>query len=287
MEAAIIAPRCMRVPIGPEADGLEAPIIDETSRANGSRWGGVQVYRRAEADTVTATKPKFGLFDLRLEDLMGLAYATERLLRDARALEAVMGQGFSEEFAFKVDDEIVRGSGVGECLGILNADATVSVSKETGQSAATLVFENVVKMWARLHARARRGAVWYYNQDVEPQLLTLNLALGTAGQPVYLPPGGLRDDPFGTLFGRPMVPIEQAATLGTVGDLILMDPGQYVLIDKGGIEAADSMHVRFIYNERAFRWVYRINGRPKWHSAITPYKGSNTQSAYVTLATRA
>lgn len=283
----VLAPRCRRIPIGSNSDGLEAPIIDQTSRAAGSRFGGVQVYRRAEADTVAATKPKFGLFDLRLEDLMGLAYATERLLRDATSLEAVLTQAFAEEFAFTVDNEIIRGDGVGECLGILNAPATVSVAKETGQTAATVVKENIDKMWSRMWARARAGAVWLINQDVEPQLDDLSMGVGTGGLPVYMPPGGLNDTPYSRLKGRPVLPVEQCATLGTVGDIILVNLDEYILIEKGGIEPAESIHVRFIYNERTFRWVYRINGRPKWHSALTPAQGSNTLSPYVTLATRA
>jgi hypothetical protein len=57
--------------------------LDETSRATGSRWGGIQVYRAAEADSATAKKPQLGRWECRLEDIIGLAYITERLLRDA------------------------------------------------------------------------------------------------------------------------------------------------------------------------------------------------------------
>lgn len=283
---AVLAPRCQRIQIGEGADSIEAPVIDQTSRANGSRWGGVQVYRRAEADTVTATKPKFGEWELRLEDLMAICYATERSLRDALSLGRIMQQAFAEEFAFKVDDEIVRGTGAGECLGVLNAPATVQVSKETGQTAATVVFENIVKMWARLNPRSRANAVWFYNQDAEPQLYALNLAVGTGGLPVFMPPNGLAGSPLATLMGRPMVPIEQAETLGTAGDLMLLDLSQYVLIEKGGIQSAESMHVRFVYAERAFRWMYSINGKPKAKAPLTPFKGTNTQSAFITLQTR-
>lgn len=284
MDATSLAGRCRRIPIGPGADGLEAPIIDETSRATGSRWGGVQVYRRGEADTVTASKPRLGLFDLRLEDLMGLAYATDRLLRDATALEAVLSTAFTEEFAWKIDNEIIRGTGVGEGLGVLNADALVSVDKETGQQAATVVPENIVKMYARIPQRYLGGAFWAMNQDVLPQLLTMGIQVGVGGSLVFM--GDIKGQPGMSLLGLPIVRIEQASTLGTVGDLMLLNLNEYILIEQGGIDAQQSMHVRFIYNERAFRWVYRINGRPKWHSALTPANGSSTVSPYVALATR-
>jgi HK97 family phage major capsid protein len=285
----MMASMCTHIPIGDGADSLEAPIIDETSRANGSRWGGVRVYRRAEADTVAASKPKFGEWEVRLEDLMGICYVTDRNLRDAVSLGAILEQSFAEEFAFKVDDECYRGSGVGEMLGMLNAPALVSVAKEAGQTPASVVFENIVKMWSRMPAFLRSRAIWCINQDVEPALFTMSLSVGTGGVPVYLPANGLSGAPYGTLLGRPVMPMEQAETLGTVGDICFCAPSEFVIIEKGGIQADQSIHVRFIYGERTFRWIYPINGRPKWKSAVTPYKGgaSNTRSPYVVLATRA
>jgi hypothetical protein len=87
--------------------------------------------------------------------------------------------------------------------------------------------------------------------------------------------------------GRPVIPIEQAEALGTVGDIILADLSDYMLIEKGGIEPAESMHVRFLYAENTFRWMYRVSGTPMTHVAVTPYKGNNSVSPYVVLATRA
>ena len=284
METAQLAPRCDQFPVSDGNDGIEAPYIDETSRATGSRWGGVQVYRRAEAATVTASKPKLGMFDLRLEDLMGIAYATDRSLRDAAQLEAVFTKAFASEFAFKIDDELIRGSGAGETLGVLNSPALVTVAKESGQAAKSITVRNISDMWARMPARLRGNAVWMYNQDCEPALDELALPVGTAAlEPrfvAYGPDGVLR------IKGRPAFALEQCETLGTVGDFMLVNWDEVALIQKG-IESAQSMHLLFLYNERAFRWVYPIIAKPKWKSALTPFKGSATQSPYIALATRA
>jgi HK97 family phage major capsid protein len=112
------------------------------------------------------------------------------------------------------------------------------------------------------------------------------MAVGTGGAPVFMPPGGLSGAPYGTLMGRPVIPVEYCATVGTEGDIILADLSQYLMIDKGGINAASSMHVRFIYDEMAYRFIYRVDGQPIWNSALTPKNGSNTLSPFVTLATR-
>lgn len=276
-----------RRPIGANANGMSINLIDETSRVDGSRWGGVQAYWSSEAGSLTASRPKYAKLKLDLGKLIGLYYATDEELADVSNLEANVTRAFAEEFGFKVDDAIVRGTGAGMPLGWLNAGATVSVSKETGQAAATILGENVKKMYARMHAPSVGRAVWFINQDCWPQIFELHQVIGTGGVPLFVPAGGISGAPFGTLLGRPIQPIEQASTLGTVGDINFVDLSQYLSIEKGGITPASSIHVAFTTDEQAFRWTLRTNGRPKRDTALTPFKGSNTQSAFITLATRA
>lgn len=280
-ETGILASKVKKIPISTNANGMKINAIDEDSRANGSRWGGVQTYWEGEADEITASKPKFRQMELSLKKLTGLCYATDELLQDAAALEAVIRQAFAEEFGFKIDDAILSGSGEGEPLGILNSGAIVTVVKEASQTDIITV-ENLIKMWNRLWSRSRANAVWYINQELEPYLYTLKIG----DKPVYIPAGGLSEKPYGTLFGRPVVPIEQCSAAGEVGDIILADIGQYLLIDKGGIKSASSIHVRFLYDENVFRFIYRVDGKPIWTKPLTPYKGSATVSPFVTLAKR-
>ena len=102
-----------------------------------------------------------------------------------------------------------------------------------------------------------------------------------------MPANGLSGQPFNTLFGKPVIPIEQAATLGTVGDIILADLQSYLVAEKGGIETASSIHVRFLFDESLLRMVYRLDAQPIYASALTAYKGTDTLSPFVVLATRA
>jgi len=285
-ETGILASKCYHIPIGGNFNGIELPVIDETSRADGSRWGGIQAYWLAEAAEKQPSKPKFGRLSLTLSKLVGLCYTSDELLADAGVLQAIVTDGFSTEIGFRMDDAILNGTGVAQPLGILNSSALITVSKETGQAAATLVFENLVKIWARCYGRSRKNAVWLINQDLEPQLFTLGLIVGMGGNSVYMPSGGLSASPYSTLFGRPIIPMEQCQTLGTKGDVVLFDPSQYLVIDKG-VESDVSIHLRFLYDESTFRFVYRVDGAPIWKSALIPFKGpANTQSPYVTLQAR-
>ena len=282
-----ITRRCRRFPISSNSNGLKMNAVSETSRAAGSRWGGIRGYWKAEGAQKTASTPEFRQITLDLKKLAVLVYATDELLQDTAALESVISQGASEEIMFMTEDAIINGTGAGQPLGIMNAVAKVSVAKETNQAATTVVYENVLTMWSRMWGRSRANAVWLVNQDVEPQLYTMALAVGTGGAPVFLPATGASAAPYATLFGRPVIPVEYCPTLGTTGDIILADFSQYALADKGGIQAATSMHVNFLYDETVFRFVYRVDGQPLWNAALTPASGStNTLSPFVVLDTR-
>lgn len=280
-ETGILASKVKKIPLSTNANGIKINAIDEDSRANGSRWGGIKTYWENEADQLTASKPKFRQMELSLKKLTGLCYVTDELLQDATALENVIREGFAEEFGFKIDDAILEGTGAGQPLGILNSGSLVKVEKEPGQKDLITV-ENLVKMWSRIWSRSRANAVWYINSEIEPLLYTLKVG----DKPVYIPAGGLSESPYGTLLGRPVVPLEQCSAVGEVGDIILADLSQYVLIDKGGINATSSIHVRFLYDENVFRFIYRVDGQPVWNKALQPYKGSASVSPFVALAKR-
>jgi HK97 family phage major capsid protein len=286
-ETGVLASRVRRMSISSNSNGMKIPAVDEVSRANGSRWGGIQAYWEGEADAYTASKPKFKMMELVLKKLTGLYYATDEVLADASVLESVVSQGFAEEFGFKLDDAILNGDGAGKPLGMLSSPSLVTVAKEAAQVAATINVNNLAKMRSRLYGRSRQNAVWLMNQDIEPQLLTLSISVGNNAFPVYLQGGTVAGEQYDTLFGRPTFPVEQCATLGTVGDILLVDPSQYLLIDKGQMQRAVSVHVRFLHDEQVFKFTYRVDGQPIWSSALTPFKGSNTQSPFVALATRA
>ena len=127
-------------------------------------------------------------------------------------------------------------------------------------------------------------AVFLMNIGIFPYLA--NATMGGTSQPVYLPGGTIANRPFGSIWGIPTFFVEYCAVPGTPGDIILADLGWYALITKGAPSFAQSMHVRFLYDEMAFRVMYRVNGQPIPQSAITPYKSAGTRSPFVVLNTR-
>lgn len=297
-KAGEILSKCDTTELGPQSDSLEVVYLDEVSRATGSRWGGVQVFRVPEApESVTNGKPQLGRWERRVEDIEGVAVMTERLLADAPAMADVFSKGFNEEFKFVVENECWRGTGVGQGLGVTTMSGTVAaagnptviVAKQAGQAADTILYENIQKMWRSVQPRARARGAWYINVEVEEQLDGMMVGTGTSGQLVYMPPGGLSGQSYGTIKGRPVIPVEYAAGLGDVGDILFADWDAYKIVTKGGVESDESIHVRFIQRERTFRWVTRVNGAPKDKAPVTPFKATDTNlklSSFVTLAAR-
>lgn len=282
-----ILARTKKIPISSNANGIVINAVDESSRANGSRMGGLQVYWVNEADNATPSKPKFRKIDMRLEKLMGLFYSTDELQADASALQAVVADAFPEEMLFVLEDALLNGTGAGQPMGILNSAALITVAKDSADSTATISTKDVLSMNKHGWRRSNPNYAWFINQDTVDQLYPLTLGTGTAVQLLYTPPGtGNNATEYGRLLGRPVIETEHNATLGTPGDIILADMSQYLVIDKGGPQAAVSLHVAFLSDQAAYRWTLRVNGESIWNSPLTPKNGSNTLSPFIALATR-
>lgn len=281
--------RC--VELTPEGNSMTIPK-DETTP-----WGtsGIQAYWEPEAAAISQTKGVFESSTLRLFKLTALAPVSDEMLEDARGFESWLMAKVPGIMNHKINSAIVSGTGAGMPLGILNSPSLISVAKETSQPADTVWFGNIQKMWARMYSPWRRNAVWICNQDVEGQLEAMafqpsgaSSQLPTAAStPVYLPPGGIADSPYGRLKGRPVIPLQAAKTIGDQGDIMLVDFNQYWILRKAaGLRSDTSIHLYFDQAVTAFRFIFRINGQPAWSSSISPENGSNTLSWAVAVDAR-
>jgi len=277
---------CRQIPIT-TGNALEWPYTDEGSRATGSRRGGLRAYWIDEASEKQKSKPKFGKIKLRLQKCVVLCYLTDELLEDASALEEYVRTEAANEIKFTVEDAIINGTGAGTPQGLLNSPCKVTIAKEGAQS-GTVVLANVLKMWARMPGNLQGKSVWLCNQNVLPQLYQMSLTVGTGGSAVFLPSGGASSAPYSTLFGRPIIPNEYCASLGTEGDIILWCPSEYLLGTKRGAEIQTdlSIHLRFEFDESVLRFVFRVCGQMAWPKAVTPFKGTDSLSPVITVADR-
>jgi hypothetical protein len=151
-EQAVLGPLCDRRPTAFPGREHLLPAIDESSRADGARWGGVTSYWAAVAANVSNAFPRFRNVSLGPHKIIVVVYGTGELAEDVSAFSAHLERALSSEFAIGVDNSILKGSGAGQPLGLINAPAAISVAKETGQASGTIVAENIENMWARLPA---------------------------------------------------------------------------------------------------------------------------------------
>lgn len=270
--------------------------IDDIAPWNSS--SGAQAYWDGEGAAITESKHAAKKDRVQVDKLTMMVNLTEELREDASAAEAWIRRTVTRKIDSTVNTAIVRGNGVGQPMGILNSPCLVSVTKTGSQVAATFTADNVVKMFARLDSSCRGNAVWLVNQDVEHELQFLmkqgKLDTGAVttgwGVPLYIQPGGLSGSPYGTLLGKPVIPVQACSTLGTVGDVILADLSQYRTITKTGQNGPridTSIHFYFNQDLTSLRVVYRIGGKPWWPAAISPQNGSATTTCFVVTETRA
>lgn len=285
-EQAQLASKCTSVEVSSASNSMEMTLLDETSRATGSRYGGVRGYWRAQGNSVTATKPALRNETFNLNALEVLAYATDEQLEDSAVLDTFIVPAAESELAWLVDDAILHGTGVGQPLGIMNSGAIIEVAKKSGQVAATIVYENVRKMKNRLLPKSRTNFEWYVHPDAHDQLEVMMLSGSLSDIPVFLPAGGLSGREYETLYGRKINTIEQAKAVGTPGDILALDLSKYILLKKKGIRAAQSMHVEFLTSQHAFKWTVRIDGKPMVRSPLTDANGSTTRSPFIAVAVR-
>ena len=281
-----ILPRVTRLPISANSNSITIPAAADDTESAGI-FGGIIAYWLAEAGNKSTSSPKFREMTLKLKKLAAVVPTTDELLNDKVALEAFVRLGSNKAIVKEAEKQIIRGVGAGQPLGILNSGALVTVGAEVGQLADTIVYMNIVNMWSRMFADSRANAIWLINQSIEPQLFTMGITVGVGGSPVYQPPGGASAAPYGTLFGRPVIPCNYCSKLGDVGDIILADFGEYLWIEKGGVQEASSIHYAFITDETYYRFVMRCDGQPAWSKVFTPEQATTaTQSPFVTLAAR-
>jgi HK97 family phage major capsid protein len=277
--ATVIPMSTLRVPI---------PTVDDTSHVT-SLFGGVVFYWTEEAASLTESAATFGKVVLDAKKLTGFFKVPAELLDDAPAFAGWFDERVPMGFAWAEDVAFINETGDGTPLGFVNCPASVQVTKESGQTTGTIVWENIVKMYSRMLPTSLPNAVWIASIDTFPQLATMALSVGTGGGPVWIggwsQPGS--DQPPMTILGRPVIFTEKTPALSTTGDLNFVDLSYYLIGDRQQVRVDSSEHFLFQNNQVAYRIISRVDGRPWLQSALTPHNGSSsTLSPFVQIATR-
>lgn len=285
LESSVVKPRATVIPMS--SASLTFPTIDSTSNTV-SVFGGIQVYRKGEGEEFVDSQMKFGKVKLDPTKQTALAYINNEVIKDTGgALTAQLNQRVPQAMAWFADLDYLKGTGTGEPLGALNAanPGLVVVAKETGQAAATVVWENALRMYSRMLPSSIGNAVWLASPDTFVEIATMALSVGTGGSAVWLIDA--HGAPVLTLLGRPVIMTEKTpGILGQQADLSFVDFSFYLVGEREGMSMDTSEHVRFTRDQTTIRVLARNDGRPWLTSAITPQNGGPTLSPFIVLGAR-
>ena len=157
---------------------------------------------------LTFTEISFPGLGISLNPSTGFTLAADRLLTEA----------------------VIAGDGVGKPLGLIKSKALITVDKEQSQTAGTFVGNNAVKMQARAMPRGRERLVWLMHPDAEEQLPLLAIKSGDESKFLWNPEGGLGNFDTQRVLNKPVLFEDSCSALGTKGDIMLVDPFQYILL---------------------------------------------------------
>ncbi len=287
---------------------FKVPAFEETSRVNGSRWGGIQAYWQGQEDSnklsnagtttsVGATKPSLNMVDFQMQRLIVYTEPMSNdLLDDSGLVEAMLQYAAHHEMRYAITDKIINGTGTWCPLGMINAPCSVLQTRNTSSH---IKIQDIDGMWSHMWPFCRRNAIFLTNDD---GLADVDLAATSFNWPAsyYMPEGGPLGNKWPLLKGRPLIVCEQIPALGTKGDLILADMTQYGLavhqtvgavpsieVSYGrpeiGVEGTMSEHLKFDTDSSVFKFKIRLDGKPMWRSSLTIANSSQSASAFVVL----
>lgn len=256
-------------------------LLDQTGTTVGvpSFFGGIQIYWKEEAAQKDITDPKFRQSTLTAHKMIGYTEASDELLEDANpSLADFLGGplGFPGAIAWMEDYAFLRGTGAGQPQGVVDAPATIAVTRTT---ASTIKYDDLVNMEGKF--MGQKG-VWVATHGAKATLMLIN---GPSGNPVYLW-GSMKDGVPDTLLGRPIFFVDKLPAVGARGDIMLADFTYYVVGDRQATTFEATTTYKFRTDETAFRAVHRVDGQP-WLSApitLTGIDGSTQVSPFVVIA---
>lgn len=279
LEDEIVRPRADVWPM--TGDTLKVAGVD-ASDSSTDLYGGISGSWLGEGDTISFEDVSYRKIELHSKKLAVLSKASNEVREDGIDFESQLETTLRKALSWHLDKAFLRGTGVGEPLGVLNDPALVTVDEEVGQVADTIIYENLVKMLARLHTSCFARSVWVCNPTCIPLLLQLTVPVGTSGS--FIPVMSESDGVF-KILSRPVLFSEKLPSVGDEGDIILADFSQYVIGLRREMTLDKSMHYAFPSDEVCYRGILRVDGQGKWSSAYTPANG-DSQSWCVALAAR-
>lgn len=238
--------------------------------------GGLNASTIAEGGAYSSSDPGFELVEWRINKIGFKTTVSNELMSDSPiSMEALLTRLAGIAIGAKTERHVLRGTGAGEPLGIINAPATVSQSAASSNTFAYVDASNMISK----HLATSNKVFWLMHKSTIPDITRFEVGTGGA---VWIAnvSSGMGSMP---LLGYNIIFSEHLPKADSSGHVILADLGAYLLFVKGGISVAYSEHADFGNGNVVWRFDRRLDGQPWMKAAVTDANpgGSYTTSPFV------
>ena len=268
-ETSLVRSRATVIPAGqfPDAE-ISFPALDQS----GSKgvYSGVVTTWLAEGEEIDETA--FSLREIKMlpKAVAGYIPFSNKLLRNA-SVASTMGTNLLRQAILKAeDDAFINGNGIGKPMGFMNHASAKIVNRNT---AATVKWIDLVAM---VQASKGEALEWVISKTIYTTLKTMVdpsnqyiFADGTTGMPPML-------------LGYPVRWSERTPTIGSKGDVMLLDLSYYYIKDGSGLILSASEHVQFTKDKTLFKVIKSVDGQSSLNTPLTLENGT-TASPFVIL----
>lgn len=272
--------RVTRVPVG--SDSGTYPALDQfvTPTAGSGETAlaaGVAAAQRQPGGSLNETEPNFEDIEWRIHNVGGFTKVDNELSADSpQAIGVLLERLFGVAVAAKNVRNILRGSGAGEPLGILNAAAAIGITPDSDN---TFAYADALEMKSRFK-QVGGAPTWVWHPGIWQDVGVFEVGTGGA---VWMANLGA-DAPAG-LLGYGYMDNEHMPQDDNAGCVLLADFAAYLFFERQGLVVAFSEHAAFTENRGTWRFTQRNDGQPWMKDAITlaDPQGSYTVSPFVFL----
>ena len=258
----VVFPRARRIPGNRRS--IRIPVLDQTGTPAAAHkteyYGGVIAHWTEEAGAKTETEPDFKQLELVAHKLAGYTQASDELLADsAVGLDALLRGLFAGAVRFRRDYAYLRGTGIGQPLGVLNSGALLTTARDVANQVSANDLHSMMSLFL---PTSMDNAVWVISQTC----MEFILAIGDGTN--YIWADNARERMPLRLYGIPVVWSEKVPNLGTTGDVLLADFNYYYIYNRGGLAIDMSRDYAFVNDLTTWRFVFRTDGQPSLSAPI-------------------
>ena len=274
-EDGIVRSRATVIPAGSPPDAeLNIPVLNQAGAASHDMFSGVWMTWTNEGGAKADKEPEFDSIKLAPEEYSASTILTDKIIRNAPALEAFVKAIYSRAQVAFEDQHFLTGTGVNQPLGIINSPAYIQAAR-TG--AGAIVFADIMLMMAQIIPGGRYE--WVISRSAYAQIVNL---VDAAGNTIFIG-GDITKSVPDRLLGYPIKWTFRVPALGAVGDISIMDMSYYLIKDGFGPAFDTSKHVYFVSNKTVLKMFANVDGQPWLNGTITAEDAATEISPFVGL----